>query len=81
MITRTIRINKKDSAFVYAILESLEGMAAFSTLENPVGAEFRDLKLFIPKSFEYEINSVLNSFRKKFPVVEIADSKPFGEEC
>lgn len=73
MIHKVIRVHRKNSAFVYAILESLEGMASFSTLPDQPGAEHRDLELRIPPSFLSEIEVVLDGLRKKFPIVEISD--------
>lgn len=74
MIRKTIRVRKYDSAFVYAIFESLEGMLAYSTLpELQTGQDFRDLDLLISEGFQNEVEEVLNGFRKKFPVLELED--------
>jgi hypothetical protein len=72
MVIKRIRVNRKDSAFVYAILESLEGMASFSTLpdESP-GQGFRDLELSIPEPFLESLDQVLEGLRKKFPILEL----------
>ena len=71
MFSKTIRVHRRDSAFVYAILESLEGMASYSTLDNAPGHNYRDLALSIPEGFVEEIEVVLEGFRKKFPVLEL----------
>lgn len=71
MVSKIIRVPKKNSAFVYAILESLEGMASYSTLDKSVGKNFRDLQLFIPEAFVGDINFVLESLRKEFPILEL----------
>lgn len=72
MIKKKIRVHRRDSAFTYAILESLEGMASYSTLpDNEPGQSFRDLALCIPEAFEREIQDVLEGLRKKFPVLEL----------
>lgn len=69
MIRKKIRIHKKDSAFVYAILESLEGMVSFSTLPNELGEMHRDLDLQVAPDFENDVEFVLESFRKKFSLI------------
>ncbi len=76
MIQKKIRVHKKDSAFTYAILESLDGMVSFSTLDkvdghNAKGQDFRDLALFIPDGFVEEMAIIIEGLRKKFPVIEL----------
>ncbi|MEW6057520.1 MAG: hypothetical protein AB1540_12985 [Bdellovibrionota bacterium] len=72
-VRKTIRVFARDSAFVYAIFESLEGMVSYSTLpdEKP-GQDYRDLSLFIPNGFTQEMDQVLEGLRKKFPVLELS---------
>lgn len=74
MFHKIIRVNREDSAFVYAILESLEGMASFSTLDCPKTAHYRDIALFIPTHFAQEIEQVIIGLRKKMPILEIQKS-------
>lgn len=71
MIRKIIRVHRKDSAFVYAILESLEGMTSFSTLPDHPGQDYRELELSIAPGFATEVEEVLNGLRKKFPILEI----------
>jgi len=42
-----LRVRKEDSAYLYRILESYEGLTNFSTLERPENAAFRDVELHI----------------------------------
>ncbi|MGE0615104.1 MAG: hypothetical protein AB7P04_05660 [Bacteriovoracia bacterium] len=56
---RFIRVRKEDSAFVYCLFESYEGIASYSTLEAPVGAHYRDLVLNVPPDFSVEVDQVL----------------------
>jgi hypothetical protein len=56
---KTIRVRKEDSAFVYCILESHEGIASYSTLPHHEGDAFRDLELTIPECFRQEVDRVL----------------------
>jgi hypothetical protein len=58
-IRRTVRVRKQDSAFVYCILESHEGIASYSTLAHEAGAAHRDLELQIPPDFAEDVERVL----------------------
>jgi hypothetical protein len=75
MIKKTIRLHRKDSAFVYAILESLEGMTSYSTLPDAPGESHRDLLLCIAPAFEKEIEATLEGMRKKFPIIELETTR------
>lgn len=75
MIRKIIRVHRRDSAFVYAILESLEGMASYSTLPNAPGQDFRDLELSVAPGFADEVEAVLNGMRKKFPIIEVENAE------
>ncbi len=74
-IVRRIRLHRKNSAFVYAILESLEGWVSFSTLDTLWNGDsnwntaFRDLELYIPKDFEQDVAAVIESFQRWFEVI------------
>lgn len=73
MLRKIIRVHRRDSAFVYAILESLEGMVSYSTLSNAPGQnqlDYRELELSIAPGFAEEVETVLNGLRKKFPIIE-----------
>ena len=58
-IIRKIRVKKEDSAYVYFILESYEGIASYSTLPFQQGDSFRDLELRIPPDFVTEVEDLL----------------------
>lgn len=58
-IRRRIRVRKEDSAYVYFILESYEGVTAYSTLDFKVGDPFRDLELLIPPDFLTETEGLI----------------------
>lgn len=59
-IRRKIRVKKEDSAFVYFILESYEGICSYSTLDFQVGDSYRDLELRIPPDYLDEVESLLH---------------------
>ena len=54
-----IRVKKEDSAFVYFILESYEGIASYSTLDFKTGDAHRDLELRIPPDYLTEVEALL----------------------
>lgn len=58
--TIRIRVRKEDSAFVYCILESYEGIASYSTVDYKTGDPHRDLELNIPTDFVDEVRNVLS---------------------
>lgn len=58
-IKKIIRVRKEDSAFVYFILESYEGITSYSTLDFKQGEAFRDLELRIPADFLEETNYLI----------------------
>ena len=58
-IKKVIRVRKEDSAFVYFILESHEGIVSYSTLAFQPGDAYRDLELRIPPDFVEETEDLL----------------------
>ena len=61
-IRRVIRVRKEDSAYIYFILESYEGITSYSTLDFEAGSPYRDLELRIPQDFLSEVEDLLKSF-------------------
>ncbi len=59
-VTKRIRVRKEDSAFVYFILESHEGITSYSTLDHKTGELFRDLELRTPFHFVDEVQALLH---------------------
>lgn len=60
-VFKKIRVKKADSAFVYFILESHEGITSYSTLAFQTGDAHRDLELRIPPDFVSEVDELLKS--------------------
>ena len=58
-IYKKIRVRKEDSAYVYFILESYEGITSYSTLDHKVGDPHRDLELRIPPDYLGEVQALL----------------------
>ena len=61
-LRKKIRVKKEDSAFIYFILESYEGITSYSTLAFQAGAAYRDLELRIPSDFLKEVEDLLSSW-------------------
>ena len=59
-LKRRIRSRKEDSAFIYSLFESHEGIASYSTLAFKPGDAYRDIELQIPLSFLKEVEELLN---------------------
>jgi hypothetical protein len=71
MIIKTIRVHQQDSAFVYAISESLEGSLSCTTLASQKGEAYRDIELCIVSQELNDVQKVLEGMRKKFPILEL----------
>lgn len=69
LIVRTL---KENSVFVYFLMESLEGVTAYSTLPHKEGDNHRDLLLQFPENFSDEVNDFLD---------ELGDIVLFSEHC
>lgn len=75
MVSKIIQVRSKDSAFVYAIFESLEGMLSYSTLDRVLaagtpGGHYCTLSLWIPKGYALDFEVILEGLRKKIPILE-----------
>lgn len=72
MLKKVIRVRKEDSAFVYNVLESHEGIAFYSTLDSAPGDAHRDIELSVPLDFVEELKQVLQSMEEEgIPIHEI----------
>lgn len=71
LIKKILQVHQKDSAFLYAILESLEGMAAYSTLAHQKNSQTREIELFIPQALLADMEIILEGMRKKIPILEL----------
>ncbi len=77
MLRRHFKVHRRDSAFFYAILESLEGYACFSTLDDDGSdSAFREVEVWIPLredgSGSEDISNILDGLRKKIVLIEVA---------
>ena len=75
-----VRLDKADSAFVYFILESNEGICFFSTLDHEKGQAYRDLEINCTPEFEGQVQNLFDHLAKnnieiEFLVSEKVDDK------
>jgi hypothetical protein len=54
-----VRTRKEDSAFLCQVLEAQEGLTAYSTLEQPSHAQYRDLELLFTEENRRDVLALL----------------------
>ncbi len=54
-----LRVRKEDSAYLYCLLESYEGICSYSTVDYRPGDAHRDLELTIPIGFKDDVDRLL----------------------
>lgn len=60
-VFKLIRVRKEDTAFLYFLLESYEGITSYSTLDFETGDPYRVMELRIPPDFVAEVEELLKS--------------------
>ena len=70
-----IRTHKRDSAFVYAVLEAQEGLVAYTTLPHEHHAQTRELELLVPESARADLDEVLKSLGTIVEILGIPPSR------
>ena len=60
-VFKLIRLRKEDTAFLYFLLESHEGICSYSTLDFETGDPYRVMELRIPPDFVAEVEDLLAS--------------------
>lgn len=68
-----IRVSKNDSAFVYFTFESNEGLCFYSTLDESLSAQYRDIDLTSTPEFYPNVKAVLQNLQTKFPLEILVD--------
>jgi hypothetical protein len=63
-----LRVRKADSAYLYRILESYEGITNFSTLPEGQGKPYRDVILHIPPDFIVEVAHLVERLKLEMPI-------------
>ena len=59
-----VRTSKTDSHFLYFQLESNEGIAFYSTVEESVNEEYRDIVIHSPVELADDLKNILDHFSK-----------------
>lgn len=72
----TIRVSKKDSAFLYFQLEANEGLCFYSTLEHREAQDFRDIHIRGHISLYAEFNSVIESLKTELSTQFLISHSP-----
>jgi hypothetical protein len=63
--TIRIRVSKEDSAYLYSILESYDGLCAYSTYEHREGDRHRDMELIVPVGQELVLRKLLETLKEE----------------
>ena len=62
-----IRVSKEDSATVYFLVESYEGIATVSTLPHQPGDRHRDLQFWVPDAQRQEFDRLMARLHDELP--------------
>jgi hypothetical protein len=60
-----VRTSKKDSMFLYFVLESNEGTAFYSTLEESLGTTYRDIEITCSIEFKSNLIKLLEHIKNE----------------
>ncbi|MGZ3652684.1 MAG: DUF4911 domain-containing protein [Bdellovibrionota bacterium] len=63
-----IRVRKQDSAYLYQVLESYEGLANYSTLPAEKGIPYRDVILHIAPDLRREVEALIDRLGAEIPI-------------
>lgn len=63
-----LRVKKQDSAFLYQLLESYEGLASFSTVTEQKDLPYRDIELHIAPDLAAEVEAMVARLEKDIPL-------------
>lgn len=66
-----IRVRKEDSAYLYQILESYEGLANYSTLTVDKTLLHRDVLLHLAPDLVPEVKSLIARLKTEIPLEEV----------
>ncbi len=89
MIERLVQVRKKDAAFFYAVMESLEGLVAYSTVDYVKGGGPDSLcviALLSDEGLQDDVEDFLNYISNEIPITraplaqELPSSAPYGKD-
>jgi hypothetical protein len=66
-----IRVRKQDTAYVYQVLESYEGLTNYSTLPAEKGTPYRDVILHIAPDLRREVEALIERLGTEIPIERI----------
>ncbi len=66
-----IRVRKQDSAYLYQLLESYEGLANYSTLTVEKDLPYRDIALHIAPDLRAEVEALVERLAREFPLEKL----------
>lgn len=69
-----LRVKKEDSAYLYQILESYEGLTSFSTLFESKSIPYRDVILHIAPNSRKEVERLVMALKEEI-ALEVLPSK------
>jgi hypothetical protein len=75
MIKRCFKVSRADIAYLHFIIESYEGLANLSTIDNRIGI----VLLSIPQYFAGEVDSLLQALRTEISMTEIPFPEGFSD--
>lgn len=65
-----VRTSKEYSVFIYFLMESLEGVTAYTTIMHSAGDLHRDLLLTVPECFLGELLEFIGDCGKEVSIVD-----------
>lgn len=63
-----LRVKKEDSAYVYQVIESYEGITNHSTLGEEKGTPHRDVILHIAPDLRHHVERMVEELKKEIPL-------------
>lgn len=63
-----LRVKKEDSAYVYQVLESYEGISNYSTLGEEKGTPYRDVILHIAPDLRHHVERLVEHLKQEIPL-------------
>ena len=66
-----IRVKKQDSAYLYQILESYDGLANYSTLQSERESAYRDIALHIAPDFREDVIKLIDRLATEIEIKKL----------
>jgi hypothetical protein len=68
-----IRVRKQDSAYLYQLLESYEGLASFSTLTVGKDVPYRDVVIHAAPDFRQVVEELIERLGTEIPMERVSE--------